>query len=59
MGKKITYEVEKNETIAECLDRIARDGYEPVRRMEKPVFREGNNEVEVAEQRVQFEARKK
>ncbi|QQK75312.1 NETI motif-containing protein [Salicibibacter cibarius] len=58
MGKKITYEVEENETIAECLDRIAKDGYQPVRRIEKPVFRQGNSEVEVAEQRVKFEVKK-
>ncbi|MDT2048559.1 hypothetical protein CHN50_09195 [Priestia aryabhattai] len=38
--KKVMYEVAENETIADCLDRMKKDGYMPVRRMEKPVFEE-------------------
>ncbi|QDI92613.1 NETI motif-containing protein [Salicibibacter halophilus] len=59
MGKKVKYEVGEKETIAECLERIARDGYQPVRRVEVPVFREGEVDMEVAKQRVQFEVKKK
>ncbi|SDI90167.1 NETI motif-containing protein [Natribacillus halophilus] len=59
MGKKVKYEVEANETIAECLDRIANDGYQPVRRIEKPIFQGGEADVEVARQVIQFEVKKK
>lgn len=38
MAKKIKVYVEPNETVGACLDRIARMGYRPIRRIEKPVF---------------------
>jgi hypothetical protein len=38
--KKLLFEVQENETIADCLDRMKEMGYMPVRRMEKPVFEE-------------------
>lgn len=38
--KKAMYEVGENETIADCLDRMKKDGYMPVRRIEKPIFEE-------------------
>lgn len=34
------FEVQENETIDDCLDRMKSQGYMPVRRMEEPVFRE-------------------
>ncbi len=34
------FEVQENETIDDCLDRMKKQGYMPVRRMEEPVFRE-------------------
>lgn len=34
------FEVQENETIEECLDRIKKEGYMPVRRTEKPIFQE-------------------
>ncbi|MFG6150035.1 NETI motif-containing protein [Halobacillus sp. B23F22_1] len=43
MPKKNTkkrYEVYKNETIDQCLERIKNDGYTPIRRSEEPVFQE-------------------
>ncbi|WP_101845795.1 NETI motif-containing protein [Halobacillus sp. Marseille-P3879] len=43
MPKKNTrkrYEVAENETIDQCLNRMKKDGYIPVRRSEEPVFRE-------------------
>ncbi|EPE62088.1 hypothetical protein L479_01529 [Exiguobacterium sp. S17] len=44
MAKKIKVYVEPNETVGECLDRIAQMGYRPVRRIEKPVFRKNGNQ---------------
>ncbi|WP_394235692.1 NETI motif-containing protein [Niallia oryzisoli] len=38
--KKVTYEVQENETVSDCLDRIQKDGYTPVRRTEVPIFQE-------------------
>ncbi|MCA1064349.1 NETI motif-containing protein [Rossellomorea sp. AcN35-11] len=38
--KKLLFEVQEQETIADCLDRMKEMGYMPVRRMEKPVFEE-------------------
>lgn len=40
MSKKQTFEVHENETIDQCLDRIQKAGYSPVRRIEKPIFQE-------------------
>ncbi|MDG5785922.1 NETI motif-containing protein [Evansella sp. AB-P1] len=64
MGKKQTkmrYYVEDGETIDDCLDRMKKDGYIPVRRMEEPVLKEvkknGVIEVEVAKQRICFEGK--
>lgn len=34
------FEVLETETISECLDRIQKEGYTPVRRIEKPIFKE-------------------
>ena len=38
--KKKEFEVQENETISDCLARMEKEGYRPVRRMEKPVFQE-------------------
>ncbi|UHA62486.1 NETI motif-containing protein [Metabacillus litoralis] len=32
--------VEENETIDDCLDRMSKEGYFPVRRTEQPIFKE-------------------
>ena len=45
------FEVEENETIQECLERMRAAGYMPVKRFEKPVYREnkdGSIEVELS-----------
>lgn len=34
------FEVQENESIEACLERIKKLGYVPVRRTEKPIFRE-------------------
>ncbi|MBN8235742.1 NETI motif-containing protein [Halobacillus kuroshimensis] len=39
-NSKMRFEVQENETIDDCLDRMKKQGYMPVRRMEEPVFRE-------------------
>ena len=38
--KKMQFEVQENESIEECLNRMNQLGYTPVRRMEKPIFQE-------------------
>ncbi|NEU31655.1 NETI motif-containing protein [bacterium LRH843] len=40
MTKKLKqqFEVMESETIGECLDRMKKEGYEPIRRIERPIF---------------------
>ncbi|PLR76123.1 NETI motif-containing protein [Bacillus sp. V3-13] len=38
--KKQLFEVQENESIDQCLERIKKAGYVPVRRIEKPIFKE-------------------
>ena len=38
--KKMQFEVQENESIDECLNRMKLQGYVPVRRTEKPIFQE-------------------
>jgi hypothetical protein len=38
--KKMKFEVQENETIDQCLDRMKKLGYSPTRRTEKPIFQE-------------------
>lgn len=45
--KKMNFEVQENETIAECLERMKKQGYVPVRRTEKPIFQEVKNGSEI------------
>jgi hypothetical protein len=60
--KKVTYEVMENETINDCLNRIQKDGYLPIRRIEKPIFHEVNEggqlKYEPAGRQIIFEAKK-
>jgi hypothetical protein len=37
---KMQFEVQENESIEACLDRIKQAGYMPIRRTEKPIFQE-------------------
>ncbi|MFD2924594.1 NETI motif-containing protein [Halobacillus naozhouensis] len=37
---KKRFEVRDNETIDQCLNRISKEGYIPVRRAEEPIFQE-------------------
>jgi hypothetical protein len=38
--RKMQFEVQENESIEACLERIKKQGYVPVRRKEKPIFQE-------------------
>jgi hypothetical protein len=38
--KKMQFEVQENESIEACLERMKKQGYIPVRRTEKPIFQE-------------------
>lgn len=40
MAAKKKFEVEANETIDMCLERMKEEGYMPVKRIEKPIFKE-------------------
>ena len=59
--KKQRYEVNENESIDECLDRMKKDGYFPVRRVEKPIFQEvkkgGETEYIPIARKIIFEGR--
>ncbi|KUP09218.1 hypothetical protein Q75_00885 [Bacillus coahuilensis p1.1.43] len=61
MSKK-NFEVLPNETIDQCLDRMKKEGYIPVRRMEKPIFKEvlhnGLKDYEPISSKIIFEGRK-
>ncbi|WP_096438875.1 NETI motif-containing protein [Alteribacter populi] len=61
--KKEKFYVEEGETVADCLNRMAANGYQPVRRMEEPVLKEvkknGKVDVEVSHQRIMFEGKLK
>mgnify|MGYP006394276387 CR=1 FL=1 len=41
--KKQRFELQENESIDECLERMKMEGYFPVRRMAKPIFKEVKN----------------
>ncbi|WP_053361436.1 NETI motif-containing protein [Bacillus sp. FJAT-27251] len=60
-NRKMMFEVGENETLSECLDRISKEGYTPIRRIEKPIFKEvikdGVAEYEPAGRQILFEAK--
>ncbi|WHY62153.1 NETI motif-containing protein [Cytobacillus firmus] len=59
---KMSFEVLENETIDQCLERIKKAGYIPVRRTEKPIFKEvktgGKVDYEPAGRQIVFEAKR-
>lgn len=59
--KKMQFEVQENESIDQCLNRIKQAGYTPVRRIEKPIFQEikrgGETIYEPVGRQILFEAR--
>lgn len=52
--KQVWYEVQENETIEQCLDRMKEDGYMPFGRKEEPIFEEINGEPTYLRQKIQF-----
>lgn len=54
--KKSKFEVGENETIEQCLNRMKNEGYTPIRRIEKPIFKEDGNEVIPIGKTIIFEA---
>ena len=46
--KKMQFEVQENESIENCLERIKKQGYVPIRRTEKPIFQEVVNGSETS-----------
>ncbi|WP_227938714.1 NETI motif-containing protein [Alkalihalobacillus deserti] len=57
--RKERFEVKETETIEECLERMKAEGYQPIRRMEKPIFEErtvnSNKEYVPVKQQIIFE----
>ncbi|MBE5664701.1 NETI motif-containing protein [Staphylococcus sp. SS251] len=53
------FKVADNETIADCLTRMKKQGYMPVKRLEKPVFQEQKDgTIEVSHQEIIFVGKK-
>ncbi|MBE5661199.1 NETI motif-containing protein [Staphylococcus sp. SS87] len=53
------FKVANNETIADCLTRMKKQGYMPVKRLEKPVFQEQKDgTIEVSHQEIIFVGKK-
>lgn len=46
--KKKKFEVQEGESIHDCLERMNKEGYTPIRRMEEPVFQEVKKEGQVS-----------
>ncbi|MFC3418600.1 NETI motif-containing protein [Salinicoccus hispanicus] len=58
MPKKKKFKVAENESLGECLERMRGEGYQPVRRMEQPVFIERDGERVVDHQEIIFEGKR-
>ncbi|WP_340285722.1 NETI motif-containing protein [Staphylococcus coagulans] len=53
------FKVEADETIQDCLASMRAAGYMPVKRFEKPVFKENaNGEIEILRQEIEFTGKK-
>ncbi|MRG87398.1 NETI motif-containing protein [Salinibacillus xinjiangensis] len=55
-SKKKRFKVENGESISDCLDRIAQEGYTPIKRFEKPIFKETDKGMEPVARDIMFEA---
>ncbi|WP_170006332.1 NETI motif-containing protein [Bacillus fonticola] len=53
--KKVWFSVEEGENIASCLERMDREGYRPIRRMEKPLFKEEKGEKVPVSSEIRFQ----
>ncbi|MCM3073441.1 NETI motif-containing protein [Staphylococcus equorum] len=55
MKKQQKFKVEEHESIQDCLGRMRAAGYTPVKRFEKPVYKENKDgSVEVLKQEIEF-----
>ncbi|MGP4074010.1 NETI motif-containing protein [Piscibacillus sp. B03] len=54
--KKKKYRVSDFKSINACVDQIKKDGYMPIKRFEKPVFKETKGDPEPVRQEIIFEA---
>ncbi|MGY3480521.1 MULTISPECIES: NETI motif-containing protein [Staphylococcus] len=55
MKKQQKFKVEENETIQDCLQRMRDAGYMPIKRFEKPIYKENKDgKYEVYRQEIQF-----
>ena len=52
--KQVWYEVQENETIEQCLERMRKDGYMAFGRKEEPLFEMVDGEPVVLRQKIQF-----
>ena len=52
--KQVWFDVEENETIDQCLERMKKEGYMPMGRREEPIFHEVNGQPTVLRQKIQF-----
>jgi len=63
MPKKKKFEVQPDESISSCIERMEREGYIPARRTEEPVFqeveRDGELVIEPCGRRITFEGKLK
>ncbi|WP_153464320.1 NETI motif-containing protein [Sediminibacillus terrae] len=51
-NSKRRFELLEGETIDQCLDRIAKEGFTPIKRTEEPIFEEVNEKGETSYQPV-------
>ena len=52
--KQIWFEVQENETIEQCLERMKKEGYMPMGRREEPIFHMVDGEPVVLRQKIEF-----
>ncbi|MCU7557827.1 NETI motif-containing protein [Macrococcus capreoli] len=53
------FEVKDNETISECLARMKAAGYTPVKRFQKPIFKENEKgDIEIYKEQIIFTGKK-
>ena len=55
----VKFKVNENETISDCITRMRKEGYMPVRRIEKPVyFEDKQGNIKILRQDIQFVGKK-
>ena len=55
----VKFKVNENDTISDCIARMRKEGYMPVRRIEKPVyFEDKQGNIKILRQDIQFVGKK-